>query len=527
MKQLEIKNNDYYINANLSLRIPNLTVEQGDKIGLIGENGSGKTTLLHILANDYTSDEAPVAHYSDVTLVKQFKEGFNDKSGGEKTQRYLQEAFKKQSVWLLDEPTTNLDDTHVEWVEKKVLNHQEGVVVVSHDRYFLTKVCNKIWHLKDGELSIYKGNYQSFLTQYEEKKKKHQQSYETYTREKEDLEEAIRAKKRQANGATSVPKNKKMARERTGGSKPYYAKKQKKLDKSAKALETRLSQLTRVDAPKKETKLTMETSLSHLSGDHIIIRGTDVSAIDEAKKLFSRSDFYIKNKEKVAIIGKNGVGKTTLLRMILTKHHGIQITPSVKVGYFSQEVDLLESNKTILENVLSTSRSNNQTLIRTVLARMSFFEEDIVKPVSVLSGGERVKVTLAKLLLSDINTLILDEPTNYLDIDALKALEELLLAFDGTVIFVSHDRQFVESIATKILAIEEKQIHMFEGNYTAYLSCKMCQKKSTVKKDELLVIETKITEVLGKLSLEASDELEKEFQLLLKQKQAYKKTHKN
>ncbi|MGX4685946.1 ribosomal protection-like ABC-F family protein [Vagococcus sp. JNUCC 83] len=526
MKQLEIKNNNYHINANLSLSIPNLTIEQGDKIGLIGKNGSGKTTLLHILANEFTSEKVPVRHYSDVTLVKQFKEGFNDKSGGEKTQRYLQEAFKKQNVWLLDEPTTNLDDTHVEWVEKKVLNHQEGVVVVSHDRYFLTKVCNEIWHLKDGELSIYKGNYQSFLTQYEEKKKKSEQSYEIYSREKEELEEAIRAKKRQANGATSVPKNKKMARERTGGTKPYYAKKQKKLDKSAKALETRLSQLTRVDAPKKEIKLTMETSLSHLSGEHIIIRGTDVSVIVGKKELFSKNDFYIKNKEKVAIIGKNGVGKTTLLRMILTKHHGIQISPSVKIGYFSQEVDLLETNQTILENVLSTSRSNNQTLIRTVLARMSFYEEDIVKPVSVLSGGERVKVTLAKLLLSDINTLILDEPTNYLDINALNALEELLLAFDGTVIFVSHDRHFVESVATKILAIEEKQIHMFEGNYNSYLSRKK-SKERAITKDELLVIETKITEVLGKLSLEVNDELEKEFQLLVKQKQAYKKTHKN
>ncbi|MGX6969555.1 ribosomal protection-like ABC-F family protein [Vagococcus bubulae] len=526
MKQIETTHITYELTPDLMLNLNPLSVNKGDKIGLIGTNGSGKTTLLHILAKELSVEDTLIQHHTSVTLVKQFKEGFDDKSGGEKTQRYLQQAFTEESVWLLDEPTTNLDDTHVEWVEKNVLEHHEGVVVVSHDRTFLTSVCNKIWFLKDGELSVFKGNYSTFLAQYQADEKTRQQEYEQYKREKSELEQAIRMKKQQANGAMSVPKKKKQAGERVGGSKPYYAKKQKKLDKSAKALETRLAQLTHVEAPKKVAKLTMSTSLSHLSGDHIILRGNNVTKKIGKKTLFSGSDFYIKNKEKVAIIGKNGVGKTTLLQMILNGEDTIQLSPAIKVGYFSQKVDLLEENSTILENVLSTSRESNQMIARTILARMQFFEEDIQKLVKVLSGGERVKVTLTKLILSDINTLLLDEPTNYLDIEALNALEELLLAFDGTVIFVSHDRSFVESIATKLLIIENEQIKMFDGNYIEYQEQQSIKVKAK-SKDDLLVLETKISEVLGKMSIEPSQELEKVFQSLLQLKQEYKKPHKS
>lgn len=526
MKQIEIQTFSYQINPDLELTIDNLSVNRGDKIGLIGNNGSGKTTLLHLLAQKISLETPSVQHYLSVTLVKQFKDGFDDKSGGEKTQRYLQEAFKQDSVWLLDEPTTHLDSRHVEWVEKQVLTHHEGVVVVSHDRHFLNQVCNKIWFLKDGEITVYKGNYQSFLTQYEEQERRHKEDYDIYQREKKELEQAIRAKKQQANGAMAVPKNKKQAGEKVGSSKPYYAKKQKKLDKSAKALETRLSQLERVEAPKKEKSLTMETSLSHMSGDYIMIRGMDVSAEINHQVLFYDSNFYIKNREKVAIVGDNGVGKTTLLKMMLDKESSIKVSPSIEFGYFSQEVDLLDDNETVLENVLSSMRDYNQTLARTVLARMQFFDRDIEKPVSVLSGGECVKVTLAKLLLSDINTLVLDEPTNYLDIEAMRALEELLQAFEGTVIFVSHDREFINSVATKLLIIENKKINMFEGRLSDYKASKVVKNKSK-EKDSLLVIETKISEVLGKLSIEPSEELEQEFQSLITQKMSYKKTHKN
>ncbi|RGI31908.1 ribosomal protection-like ABC-F family protein [Melissococcus sp. OM08-11BH] len=526
MKQIDILTFNYQINPNLELTIDNLSVNRGDKIGLIGNNGSGKTTLLHLLAQKISLETPSVQHYLSVTLVKQFKDGFDDKSGGEKTQRYLQEAFKQDSVWLLDEPTTHLDNRHVDWVEKQVLNHHEGIVVVSHDRHFLNQVCNKIWLLKDGKITVYKGNYQSFLTQYEEQEKRYKENYDIYQREKKGLEQAIRAKKQQANGAMAVPKNKKQAGEKVGSSKPYYAKKQKKLDKSAKALETRLSKLERVEAPKKETSLTMETSLSHMSGEHIMIRGMDVSAEINHQVLFSQSDFYIKNREKVAIVGDNGVGKTTLLKMMLDKESSIKVSPSIEFGYFSQEVDLLDDKETVLENVLSSMRDHNQTLARTVLARMHFFDRDIEKTVSVLSGGERVKVTLAKLLLSDINTLVLDEPTNYLDIEAIRALEALLQAFEGTVIFVSHDREFINSVATKLLIIENKKINVFEGPLSDYKITPII-KKNSKQQDSLLVIETKISEILGKLSLEPSEELEQEFQLLLKQKQVYKKTHKS
>lgn len=195
---------------------------------------------------------------------------------------------------------------------------------------------------------------------------------------------------------------------------------------------------------------------------------------------------------------------------------GIKLSPAVKLGYFSQNLDVLDKGKTILENVSETSKQR-ETLMRIVLARLHFVTDDVHKKVSVLSGGERVKVALAKLLLSDINTLVLDEPTNYLDIEAVIALESLLREYEGTVIFVSHDRHLIGGIATRVLEIREQELLLFEGTYDEYLQATI-EKSRDLVQDEMLVIETKISDVLSRLSLEPSEELEKEFQQLLVEK---------
>lgn len=192
------------------------------------------------------------------------------------------------------------------------------------------------------------------------------------------------------------------------------------------------------------------------------------------------------------------------------------VSPSVKMGYFSQNLNILDVEKSIIENVQSSSKQD-ETLIRTVLARMHFFNEDVYKPVRVLSGGERVKVALAKLFLSDINTLILDEPTNFLDTESVEALESLLKEYEGSVIFVSHDRRFIENIATRILVIRNQKIELFEGTFQQYKHVQP-QKTRDSKKDQRLLLETKISEVLSRLSIEPSKELEMEFQKLLKEK---------
>jgi pleuromutilin/lincosamide/streptogramin A transport system ATP-binding/permease protein len=192
------------------------------------------------------------------------------------------------------------------------------------------------------------------------------------------------------------------------------------------------------------------------------------------------------------------------------------ISPSTKMGYFSQNLNIVDVEKSILDNVRSTSKQD-ETFIRTVLARLHFFRDDVYKIVGVLSGGERVKIALAKLFLSEVNTLILDEPTNFLDVEAASALESLLKEYEGTVIFVSHDRRLIENIATRILYIRNRKIERFEGTFQQYKHYEH-QKKRNTKEDNGLVIETKISEVLGRLSIEPCEELEQEFQLLLEEK---------
>ncbi len=192
------------------------------------------------------------------------------------------------------------------------------------------------------------------------------------------------------------------------------------------------------------------------------------------------------------------------------------------MAYFKQDLSILDPKKTILENVQEGS-VHDDTLVRTVLARLHFYREQVHKKVEVLSGGERVKVTLAKLFVSDCNTLILDEPTNFLDLEAMEALERLLNEYEGTIIFVSHDRRFVEKLATKVISIENQKITYFEGSYEQFRNRKKVKTKDTLA-EQKLVLETRITDVLSRLSIEPSEALEKEFQALLKEKQNLSKS---
>src|SRR5699024_4274078 len=242
----------------------------------------------------------------------------------------------------------------------------------------------------------------------------------------------------------------------------------------------------------------------------------------ENKKLWQPATFFVKGGDKVGIIGPNGSGKTTFLKKIIEKSdENLYLSPAVKIGYFAQDMDVLDSTKTILENVKESSKQN-ETLIRTVLARLGFPNEDVYKKVNVLSGGEKVKASLAKIFVSDCNTLILDEPTNFLDIYALDALEELLKEYEGTILFVSHDRQFISNIATQLLIFEENQLIFFEGDYEEYHNWDH-QKERDLVAEQLTKIELAITTVLSKLgdSMLTEDEknvLEEEFQKLIKKK---------
>ncbi|MFD2630570.1 Vga family ABC-F type ribosomal protection protein [Oceanobacillus kapialis] len=503
------------------VEIEHLIIHAQDRIGLVGKNGSGKTSLLKVLAGKKAPDNGVVTINTSITFIPQLKRTNTVKSGGEITQEYINEALaQKAELILADEPTTNLDTQHIEKLEAQLKRRHDAMVLISHDRTFLDALCNKIWELDEGTLTAYKGNYSDYAAQKELEIEQQQQAYAQYEKKKKQLEEALELKEQKAQRATKKPKQTSNSEAKITGAKPYFANKQKKLRKTAKAIETRLEKLEKVEKVKEIAPIKMHLPNEDRIRNRVILRAEEISAKVGSRILWKDVSFTVSGGDKVAIIGPNGSGKTTLVKKILDGARGVTKAPAMKIGYFSQNLDILDKQKSILDNVSNTS-NQEETLNRTVLARLRFFREDVYKKVDVLSGGERVKVALAKLLLSDINTLILDEPTNFLDIEAVEALEKLLLEYEGTVIFVSHDRRFVEHLASRIFSIEDSSLRIIEGGYQAYKHDNPTEPPSKVE-EELFIIETKLTEILSRLSIEPSEELETSFQRLSQQKRELK-----
>lgn len=517
MLLLEANDIKLYVKDRLLLDIEKLQVYSGARIGLVGKNGSGKTSLLEVLTGKRACDSGTIQINRTCELLPQLKRTNTTKSGGEVTQEYIMDALTRNpEILLADEPTTHLDIEHIEWLERKLRNWQGALLLVSHDRAFLDALCTTIWELHEGHIKEYKGNYTDYIQQKELEIKSHEVAYEKYEKKKKQLEEALILKEKKAARATKSPKKVSPSEARITGAKPYFAKKQKKLRTAAKAMETRIEKLEKVEKIKDSPAIRMDLPNEETFKGRIVLRVENVAGRFGERILWSPATFQIRGGDKLAIMGANGSGKTTLLKKIINHTRGITISPAMKMGYFSQTFDQLDTNRSILENVQSSSKQT-ETFIRIVLARLHFFREDVYKEVGVLSGGERVKVALAKLLVSDINTLILDEPTNFLDIEAVEELESLLEDYEGTILFVSHDRRFIGKVATRILAIENKEILIFEGTYSEYKKYEPQPERDTAE-DDLLLLETKITEVLSRLSIEPTDELESKFQELLAKK---------
>ncbi|WP_046175287.1 ribosomal protection-like ABC-F family protein [Domibacillus indicus] len=514
-KQIRLEAKD-----RLLASIEHLVIQEKDRIGLVGKNGSGKTTLLHVLAGKAKASEGTIIRRGLIELLPQLKRADLGKSGGEITQRYVNEAFYSGAKLLLaDEPTAHLDRRHVEWVEKKLVEWPEAFVVVSHDRAFLDAVCTTIWEITETGFYIYKGNYSAYEMQKEERRHRNELEAEKYEQTKRKLEQAIAAKQKKAKRAVKKPKSVGLSEARNV--KPYYAKKQKKLQTAAKSLETRLEKLEKIEKPQELPPVQITAQHQESLKGRVVIRAEKVEGKAGKQDLWKAADFFIYGGDKTVLIGPNGSGKTTLLEKIVHRHEGISIAPAVSVGYFSQHLTILKPSRTIIENVKEAS-GQDESLIRTVLARIGFWGEDVFKKVSVLSGGERVKTALVKLLVSDANVLILDEPTNFLDIQAVEALESLLAEYRGTVLFTSHDRRFAERIATNVLAIEDGKLAAFTGTLHEYKEKKILPSHNE-KAEKLLLLETKIAEVVSRLSLEPADELEQELKRLLRKKQALTK----
>lgn len=424
----------------------------------------------------------------------EFNKEVHTLSGGQKTRVALGKLLlTKPNVLLLDEPTNHLDMNSIAWLENYLLNYDGAVLIVSHDRYFLNRVVTKVIEIEQGEIMMFQGNYSDFA---QKKKQIREAKIREYLNQQQEIkhQEAVIEKLRSFNREKSI--------------------------KRAESREKMLDKMERIEKPI-ETKNEL-----HFSLEPSCVSGNDVLSVENLSKSFSSQTlfqnicFEIKRGEHVAIIGDNGTGKTTLLKIlneVIAADSGVfKLGSKVKIGYYDQEHQVLHMNKSIFDEISDDYPSLNNTQIRNTLAAFLFTGDDVYKLIKDLSGGERGRVSLAKLMLSEANFLILDEPTNHLDIASKEILEKALNEYSGTVLYVSHDRYFINQTASRIIDLVNKSLVNYIGNYDYYLE----------KKDELTAVYTnRSSEVSTKLTTSSDSETkldwkaQKEAQAMLRKRQ--------
>lgn len=398
------------------------------------------------------------AYKSEITGVlkglgfaeEDFTLNVNTLSGGQKTRVALGRLLlSKPDIILLDEPTNHLDMESISWLENYLLNYSGAVLIVAHDRYFLDKIVSKIIELDNGNATVFSGNYTDYASKKAILRNMQLKEYLNQQREIKHQEEVI-TKLKQFNR-----------------------------EKSIKRAESREKMLNKMEFVYKPEILNDKMDIKL---EPNVISGNDVLTVDNLTKgfdgtvLFDNICFQIKRGERVALIGSNGTGKTTILKLIngiIPADSGsIYLGAKVNIGYYDQEHHVLDPDKTIFDEIRDAYPDLNNTQIRNTLAAFLFTNEDVFKYIKDLSGGERGRVSLAKLMLSNANFLILDEPTNHLDITSKEILENALNSYTGTVLFVSHDRYFINSTATRIIELANKTVVNYIGNYDYYLEKK-------------------------------------------------------
>ena len=381
---------------------------------------------------------------------KDFDKMVSTLSGGQKTRVALGRLLlSSPDIILLDEPTNHLDMDSIAWLETYLLNYPGAVFIVSHDRYFLDKVVTKIVELDNTKATVFTGNYSAYS---EKKAQLRKAAYQAYLNQQQEIkhQEEVIAKLRQFNR-----------------------------EKSIRRAESREKMLEKMEVLEKPTEV---DAAMRISLKPRITSGNDVLMVEHLSKsfpslpLFLDLNFTIKRGEKVAIIGNNGTGKTTILkilnRLLPADEGSFRLGSKVHIGYYDQEHHVLHMEKTVFEEISDEYPKLTNTEIRNLLAAFLFTGDDVFKPISALSGGERGRVSLAKLMLSEANFLILDEPTNHLDIISKEILEDALKSYEGTVLYVSHDRYFINRTATRILELTNQKLVNYIGNYDYYLEKK-------------------------------------------------------
>ncbi len=368
-------------------------------------------------------------------------------SGGQKTRVFLGKLLlTKPDLLILDEPTNHLDMSSIAWLETFLSNYTGAVLIVSHDRYFLDKIVTKVIELSRHQASVFRGNYSDYAVKKAAVRKAEQKAWENQQREIKHQEEVI-AKLKSFNREKSI--------------------------KRAESREKMLDKVERLDRPAQENADMKIRFHPAVTSGNDVLEVTRLAKSFGNNRLFSDISFEIKRGEHVALIGDNGTGKTTLLKiineMIPFDAGEISFGTNVHVAYYDQEHQVLNDAKTLFEEISDEHPGMNNTQIRSMLAAFLFTEDDVFKRVGDLSGGEKGRLSLAKLMLSEANFLILDEPTNHLDIISKEILEEALNQYDGTVLFVSHDRYFINKAASRILDLTDQTVVNYIGNYDYYL----------------------------------------------------------
>ena len=434
-------------------------LEEKEKAAIVGINGSGKTTLLRCILGIEEADEGGIAFSKDKKMaylaqqhadMEQEDEEYESLSGGQKTKKRLEEILmEKPDLLILDEPTNHLDIGSIQWLEKVLKRYDGAVLLVSHDRYFLDKIVTKVIDLERGKARMYLGNYTAYV---EKKKMIREAERKAYENQQAEIkhQEAVIEKLKQFNREKSI--------------------------KRAESREKLLSKVERLEQPEDlQNEMRLLFMPREASGNDVLI-AKDLGKSFDGKRLFSHGTFSIQRGEHVAVIGDNGTGKTTLLKilngLIQADEGEFRLGSKVKIAYYDQEHAVLHMEKTLFDEIQDTYPDMNNTRVRNVLAAFLFTGDDVYKKVGDLSGGERGRVSLAKLMLSDANFLILDEPTNHLDIQGKEVLEEAIRNYEGTVLYVSHDRYFINQTATRIMELFSNRFDNYIGNYDYYLEKK-------------------------------------------------------
>ena len=510
-------------------------IDQGERVGLLGRNGAGKTTLFKILTGEMDYDEGQItigqgrrvglisqipvypegytvedvlrsafsrlqnlademktltsrmeAGESDPAILRRYgtlsekfeafggyetdvavnkianglsisekmrRQLFDSLSGGEKTRVNLGRLILEDTdILLLDEPTNHLDLHATEWLEEYIRGFRGTVVVISHDRYFLDRIVNRIIEIQDGKAEFYNGNYSFYAV---EKERRYQERMKQYEKEQAKIQQLEKSAEQLRLWAFQ------------GMDKTY---------RRAISMERRIERMRTTSKPTKARKMDARFNAAEFHGDEILSLRNLAKSFG-SKKLFDGITLKVEGGERIGLIGDNGTGKSTLIKMIMNELYPdegrIRIGPQVKAAYLPQVVSFDHPDWTLVENMMAAKKGLSAQSARNHLAAYDFRGEDVLKPVSVLSGGEQSRLRLCMLMDDEINFLILDEPTNHLDIDSREWIEEAVEAYDGTLLFVSHDRYFINRFATRIWELENGTITDYPMGFAQYRQVKM------------------------------------------------------